>query len=82
MSASFGKLKRIDVADGSTQTLADASTPPRGGTWGSRDVIVFASGTPSRLARVSSRGAITTIEETSSAFPRFPSFLSDGRHFL
>ncbi|MGE5832917.1 MAG: protein kinase domain-containing protein [Acidobacteriota bacterium] len=79
-----GKLKRIDLADGSTQTLADVPVPPRGGTWGSRDVIVFSSGTPARLAGVSSRGGAVTPVPISGGgnFPRFPSFLPDGRHFL
>jgi eukaryotic-like serine/threonine-protein kinase len=80
-----GKLKRIDPANGSTQTIAEVPVPPRGGTWGSRDVIVFSSGTPSRLARVSARvgGAVTPVPTAAGGFfPRFPSFLPDGRHFL
>ena len=79
-----GKLKRIDPANGSTQTIAEVPVPPRGGTWGSRDVIVFSSGTPPRLARVSSRGgAVTPVPNADGGiFPRFPSFLPDGRHFL
>jgi eukaryotic-like serine/threonine-protein kinase len=80
-----GKLKRIDPANGSTQTIAEVPTPPRGGTWGSRDVIVFSSGTPPRLAGVSARvaGAVTSIPTADGGmFPRFPSFLPDGRHFL
>ena len=79
-----GKLKRIDPANGSTQTIAEVPVPPRGGTWGSRDVIVFSSGNPPRLAQVSSAGgAVTPVPNADGGiFPRFPSFLPDGRHFL
>jgi eukaryotic-like serine/threonine-protein kinase len=75
-----GKLKRIDTSDGSIQTIADAVGVPRGGSWGSRDVIVFSTGTPPRISRVSSRGGnVTTL---SIAVGRWPSFLPDGLHFL
>ena len=75
-----GKVKRIDTVDGSIQTIADAPGLPRGGAWGSRDVIVFGSGTPSKLARVSSRGGEVTVLDIG--YGRWPFFLPDGRHFL
>jgi serine/threonine protein kinase/Tol biopolymer transport system component len=78
-----GKLKRIDAADGSIQTIVDAPGVPRGATWGSRDVIVFSVGTPPQLARVASRGGeVTPIVGADKSFARWPSFLPDGRHFL
>jgi len=75
-----GKVKRIDTVDGSVQTIADAPGSPRGGAWGSRDVIVFGSGAPSKLARVSSRGGEVTVLDVG--YGRWPFFLPDGRHFL
>ena len=75
-----GKVKRIDTVDGSIQTIVDAPGLPRGGAWGSRDVIVFGSGTPSKLARVSSRGGEVTVLDIG--YGRWPFFLPDGRHFL
>ena len=77
------KLLRIDPADGSIRTIADAAGVPRGATWGSRDVIVFAVGTPPKLAGVSAGGGhVTPITVTGVAFSRWPSFLPDGVHFL
>jgi serine/threonine protein kinase/Tol biopolymer transport system component len=77
------KLKRIDVADGSVQTIGDVPGVPRGASWGSQDVIVFSSGTPARLARVSARGGVVTpIDLADTSFSRWPSFLPDGRQFL
>jgi len=81
------KLKTIDVSDGSLRTVCDAAFPPRGASWGSRDVIVFSSGTPPILARVSSSGGSATaiaIDADGSfrSFPRWPSFFPDGSHFL
>ena len=73
-------MKRIDTADGSTQTIAEAPGTPRGGDVGQRDVIVFGSGTPPRLARVSARGG--RGHRCSRAVRRTGPFLPDGRHFL
>ena len=78
-----GKLLRIDLAQGSIQTIVNAAGVPRGATWGRRDVIVFAVGTPPQLAAVSARGGnVTPIVSPDITFPRWPSFLPDGLHFL
>ena len=78
-----GKVHRVDVADGSIQAIGNAAGVPRGATWGSRDVIVFAVGTPPQLARVSARGGtVTAIATPGITFPRWPSFLPDGIHFV
>ena len=47
-----GKLKRIDVAGGASQVLANASSG-RGGTWNCDGVIVFAPTIQSPLYRIS-----------------------------
>ena len=78
-----GKLKRVNLTDGAVQTICDASGVPRGAAWGSQEVIVFSVGTPPRMARVAVRGgAVTPLSNTELNFPRWPTFLPDGRHFL
>ncbi|HET9386257.1 MAG TPA: protein kinase [Gemmatimonadales bacterium] len=80
-----GKLKRIDVAVGAPQVLADAQGA-RGGTWNQDDVIVFgpqASGLM-RIAATATRGkptAVTTLAPGQFSH-RWPQFLPDGRRLL
>jgi len=81
-----GKLQKMPAAGGTPQVLANALAG-RGGSWGSRDVIVYASDAESVLWRVSVDGsgaapvteAIKTAEDQSH---RWPVFLPDGNHFL
>jgi Tol biopolymer transport system component len=79
------KLKRIDIASGTTQILANAPTY-RGGAWTVDDTILFAPGGNGPLYRVPARGgqpiAVTRLASAQQASHRFPSFLPDGRHFL
>jgi eukaryotic-like serine/threonine-protein kinase len=76
------KLKRIDLAGGSPQTLTDAAN--RGGMWGLGGAILFTRSTGGPIFRVSATGgeatAVTKLEKQTSH--RFPQFLPDGRHFL
>jgi serine/threonine protein kinase len=82
-----GKLKRIDQNGGPTQTLADASSDPRGGAWGPDGTILYGPNTTSPLYKVPATGGqavpATTLDaslgETSH---RWPSFLPDGKHFI
>jgi Tol biopolymer transport system component len=79
-----GKLKRMDVAGGPPQTLANAREP-RGGTWGPDGTIIFAPTLYGGLHRVSASGGETrqlTRLESGQRSHRFPSFLPDGFHFL
>jgi Tol biopolymer transport system component len=77
-----GKVKKIPVAGGPVQVVAETAIDFRGGTWGSDDTIVFGSGTEP-LFRVSSAGGRTTaVTTTSNDTNRYPHFLPDGRHFL
>jgi Tol biopolymer transport system component len=77
------KLKRIDVDGGVPQILGDAS--PRGGSWNSDDIIVFAPNVLGPLARVGANGGepvpVTTLEPLQTAHTS-PFFLPDGRRFL
>lgn len=79
------KLKKIDIAGGAPQTVADA---PRafGGTWSRDDAIVFGS-IGGGLWQVSAAGgqpaAVTTLDGTRNERGHvLPEFLPDGRGFL
>ena len=78
-----GKLKKVPVAGGPVQFIADVSTDFRGGSWGHSDTIVFGSGR--QLAQsVSAFGgkpqAITKPDETRrEATHRFPLLLPNDR---
>jgi eukaryotic-like serine/threonine-protein kinase len=81
-----GKLKKIDLAGGVPQTLADTPSG-RGGTWSADGVILFEATNTGPLLRMPATGgepsAVTAVDasrgETSH---RFPHFLPDGRRFL
>jgi eukaryotic-like serine/threonine-protein kinase len=82
-----GKLRKIEVSGGPTQTLADVSGDPRGGTWTPDGTIIFAPITTSPLMRVSASGGpaseLTKLDaELGQTSHRWPSMLPDGRHFL
>jgi eukaryotic-like serine/threonine-protein kinase len=81
---SAGKLKRIDIAGGTPQILADAPGF-RGGTWNRDGVILFAPSPGSSLSRVSATGGtpeVVTHLEQGQTSHRFPQFLPEGTHFL
>jgi eukaryotic-like serine/threonine-protein kinase len=85
--AAGGKLRRIEVAGGSSQVLCDAGLM-RGGSWSRDGVIVFAPDTGTAIHRVAATGGVpvpvTTLDPTAEGemSHRWPSFLPDGRHFL
>jgi eukaryotic-like serine/threonine-protein kinase len=77
-----GRLKRVSVAGGAPQDIADASGF-LGGTWNRDGVILY--GTAKGVQRVSAEGGTPapvttpTPPETEHLWPRF---LPDGHHFL
>jgi len=78
-----GKLKRIDIAGGSPQVLANTNST-RGGAW-NRDGTILFSATLGPLFRVSASGGepVGATQLDKQTFDhRFPQFLPDGRHFL
>ncbi len=80
-----GKLKKIEVAGGPTQTITDAPQG-RGAAWGSAGVIVFASNFSGGLSQVSEAGGTSTVVTVLDTLRRedshrWPSFLPDGHHF-
>ena len=80
-----GKLKRINVEGGITQTLASAPIGA-GGAWSSDGTIVFAPTVVGGLLRVSSaRGNTAQLTRNVPGKQEghsFPHFLPDGRQFI
>jgi Tol biopolymer transport system component len=79
-----GKLKRIEVAGGPPQVLADAGAP-FGGAWNGDGVILFGAKQYGPLYRIAATGG-TPVPATKLAehedSHNWPSFLPDGRHFV
>jgi eukaryotic-like serine/threonine-protein kinase len=82
-----GKLKVIELAGGTLQSLCEVSGDPRGGTWAAEGTIVFAPSFQGPLFRIpATGGSMTKVTVLDAARKeqthRFPFFLPDGRHFL
>jgi Tol biopolymer transport system component len=81
-----GKLQKMAISGGTPQVLATALAG-RGGSWGSKGVIIYAEDAQSPLERINADGTgmapvtqgIRTKEDQSH---RWPMFLPDGDHFL
>ena len=81
-----GKLQKMAISGGTPQVLATALAG-RGGSWGSKGVIIYAPDAQSPLQRINADGSgmapvtlgIRTAEDQSH---RWPLFLPDGDHFL
>ncbi len=80
------KLQKISVSGGTPQLLAHVQSA-RGGSWGSRGVIIYSPDAGGELWRVNADGTgaqsltgklVATTENTH----RWPVFLPDGDHFL
>jgi serine/threonine protein kinase/Tol biopolymer transport system component len=81
-----GKLAKVDIDGGALFTIADAISP-RGGTWNSSGVIVFAPDQTKGLYRVAAVGGkpevLTRLDTTVNELThRWPVFLPDQDHFL
>ena len=77
-----GHLKRIAVSGGRPQTLAPAPVP-RGGTWSSKDIILFVpfpEQPPLQIPAVG--GAATAVPTRADELRWMPSFLPDGRRYV
>ena len=81
-----GKLQKMAISGGPSQVLATALAG-RGGSWGSKGVIIYSPDANSPLQRVNADGTgmapvtqgIRTADDSSH---RWPLFLPDGNHFL
>ncbi|MEO6463646.1 MAG: protein kinase, partial [Candidatus Eisenbacteria bacterium] len=81
-----GKLQRLSVGGGNPEIICEAPNG-RGGSWGKKDIIVFAPTSSGPLFRVAAGGgraeAVTVIDSTAGETAhRWPCFLPDGEHFL
>ena len=81
-----GKLVKIPSSGGTPQALASVSTP-RGGSWGSRDVIIYSPDAGSAIWRINPDGTgaapvTETLRRAEENTHRWPVFLPDGDHFL
>jgi Serine/threonine protein kinase len=78
------KLKKIDISGGPPQAICDIAVPVIGGAWNSEDTIIFGT-VGNGIMRVSAAGGALTLLTSiggRNEVHAFPSFLSDGQHFL
>jgi eukaryotic-like serine/threonine-protein kinase len=79
-----GKLVKIPAAGGLPQIIASAPVG-RGGSWGTKNVIVYTPEPEGGLWRVNADGSgetsLTTMGKGEQSH-RWPVFLPDGKHFL
>lgn len=80
-----GKLNKVLAGGGPVIALAAADNP-RGGTWCSNDVIVYAGNFQSALMKVNASGGppeeATRLDATKHTTHRWPWCLPDGKHFI
>ncbi len=80
-----GKLQKIEASGGPSQTIAHVNFA-RGGSWGSRNVILYTPDPGGPVWRVNADGsnplALTTNVPGNMDSHRWPLFLPDGNHFL
>lgn len=81
-----GKLKKIAVAGGASQTICDAPLVI-GGSWNRADEIVFGGGGENEIVLCAAKGgapkSLTRLDPKRGENQHtFPLFLPDGRHFL
>jgi eukaryotic-like serine/threonine-protein kinase len=82
-----GKLKKIPATGGTPQVLAVAGQA-RGGTWGKKDIIIYAPDAGGPLWRIDADGTDAepltgkVFTPATDSSHRWPVFLPDGDHFL
>ena len=81
------KLKKIPAIGGPVLTLCSTKNNPRGGTWNTNNIILYAPSIIDPIHKVSAAGgdpvAVTAMDSTvQENSQRFPYFLPDGEHFL
>ena len=80
-----GKLRAVNVRDGSVETLGDAESR-RGGAWNREGTILFPPSAAGPLYRISDTGGVavpvTRIQQGRGEGHSHPFFLPDGKHFL
>ncbi len=81
-----GKLQKIAISGGPPQVLANVQAA-RGGSWGTRNVIIYAPDASSNIWRINADGtspaSVTDrVRIAEDSTHRWPVFLPDGNHFL
>ncbi len=81
-----GKLQKIAVSGGTPQALATALAG-RGGSWGSKGVIIYSADAQSPILRINADGTgmapvTQSIRLAGEESHRWAQFLPDGDHFL
>ena len=83
-----GKLLKMSISGGTPQAVTNVLAA-RGGSWGSRDVIVYAPGPSSGIWRINPDGSAAApltqellAKSKDQVSHRWPIFLPDGKHFL
>jgi len=81
-----GRLKKIP-SGGGTPTVLGSVLNARGGSWGRRNVIIYAPDAAGPLWRIDADGANARpltqgVFDTGCDTHRWPAFLPDGEHFL
>ena len=79
-----GKLQKMAIAGGTPQALATALAG-RGGSWGSKGVIIYTPDVQNPIWRINADGtgmAQATDIKAGEETHRWPLFLPDGDHFL
>jgi eukaryotic-like serine/threonine-protein kinase len=81
-----GKLQKMAIAGGTPQVLASALAA-RGGSWGSKGVIIYSPDANSPIQRINADGTglapvTQQIKTAADQTHRWPVFLPDGNHFL
>ena len=81
-----GKLKKIDAAGGTVETLATLEGQVGGIAWSRAGTILFASNDHGLRIVQQSGGPVTVVSERDASLEETyhdcPAFLPDGRHFL
>ncbi|MBK8813739.1 MAG: serine/threonine-protein kinase [Acidobacteria bacterium] len=86
-ATSNGKLKRVNLADGTVQNICDFIGDRRGneGSWGRDGTIIFFVGGQGIMRVPASGGNAVSLpgfEKNEEMLKRWPQFLPDGRHFI
>ncbi len=80
-----GRLQKMPTSGGPPQVLGKVLAA-RGGSWGTRNVIIYTPDPTSTLWRVNADGSgnapFLTFTDKEEQTHRWPAFLPDGEHFL
>jgi serine/threonine protein kinase/Tol biopolymer transport system component len=81
------KMQKIAIVGGEPQTITSVGSGPRGGSWGSKGVIIYARDSGGPLWRVNADGSnamslTDKLMRPDNTTHRWPAFLPDGDHFL